>query len=53
MNPKTRKLYKFTIDDIENCKETLELLHGKKNTMREKRRELLDNAQISYTDIDN
>ena len=53
MNPKMRKLYRFTINDMDSCKEVLEMLHGKTDKMREKRRELLDNAQISYADIDN
>ena len=39
--------------DVDRCKEVLEMLHGKTDKMREKRRELLDNAQISYADIDN
>lgn len=53
MNPKVRKLYKFNMYDVEQCKDVLQMLHGKNDKMRAKRRELLDNAQISYADIDN
>jgi DNA gyrase/topoisomerase IV subunit B len=53
MNPKLRKLYRFTIDDMDKVKDTLQLLHGKSEKMREERRNLLDNAIISYAGIDN
>lgn len=53
VNPKFRKLYKITIEDIKEAKATFELLHGKSADLRERRRELLDSASISYADIDN
>lgn len=53
INPKLRKLYKITIEDIKEAKATFELLHGKSAELREKRRELLDSASLSYADIDN
>ena len=53
MNPKYRKLYCITIEDMNEALATFELLHGKSSELRERRRQLLDNAQISYMDIDN
>lgn len=53
VNPKFRKLYRITIEDINEAKKTFELLHGKSAELREKRRDLLDSASISYIDIDN
>lgn len=53
LNPKVRKLIRFSIDNIKETMQTFELLHGKNEKMREKRRELLEEANISYTDIDN
>ena len=53
VNPKFRKLYRITIEDIKEAKATFELLHGKSAELREKRRELLDSADINYEDIDN
>lgn len=52
-NPKFRKLYRITIEDMEYAKGVFELLHGKSAELRERRRDLLDNAEISYADIDN
>ena len=52
-NPKLRKLIKIELGDVEEAKRVFELLHGKSASMREERRRLLDNAQISYADIDN
>lgn len=53
LNPKMRKLVRFTLDDMEATLDTFELLHGKKASLRQKRRELLDNSEISYFDLDN
>ncbi len=53
VNPKFRKLYRITIEDIKKAKATFELLHGKSSELREKRREFLDSVKISYEDIDN
>jgi len=52
-NPKLRKLYRITIEDIKYAKDIFELLHGKSADLREQRRALLDSAEISYADIDN
>lgn len=52
-NPKFRKLYQITIKDIEQDKLVFELLHGKSADLREQRRALLDEADISLADIDN
>ena len=52
-NPKLRKLYRITIEDIKYAQDVFELLHGKSAELREQRRALLDNAEISYADIDN
>lgn len=53
MNPLTRKLLRLTMHDIETAKETMRLLHEDSNEMREARRELLRNANITLQDIDN
>ena len=53
LNPKVRKLIRFTVDDMDTVLETFHLLHAKNSDMRQKRRELLDNSQISYMDLDN
>ncbi len=52
-NPKMRKLIQVTMDDLEETLNVFELLHGKNESMREKRRKLLEEATISYADIDN
>lgn len=52
-NPVHRKLLRFNIKDAKKFSELLDLLHGKNANMREKRREMLENASISYADIDN
>lgn len=52
-NPKFRKLYRITINDAKEAAKTFQLLHGKSAELRERRRQLLDNADISYADIDN
>jgi len=53
LNPKLRRLVRFTIDDMERTKKTFELLHARNDQMRQERRDLLDNAKISYMDLDN
>lgn len=53
MNPKTRRLIRMTMDDIPAAMETLTLLHGDGDKLREARRELLRNADITLQDIDN
>lgn len=53
MNPKTRRLLRVTTDDIEEALKTVELLHGEGEALREARRQLLINADITLQDIDN
>lgn len=53
LNPKMRKLIRLTISNLVETMKTFDILHGKTESMREKRRELLENADISYSDIDN
>lgn len=53
MNPKTRKMVRITMDDAEEARKTIELLHGDSEAMREARRKLLYNANITLEDIDN
>jgi DNA gyrase subunit B len=53
LNPKVRKLVRFTIEDMKSTLETFELLHAKNDVMRQKRRDLLDNSTISLMDLDN
>ena len=53
LNPKVRKLIRFNIDDMDKTLEIFNLLHGKNADVRQKRRELLDNSEISYMDLDN
>lgn len=52
-NPKYRKLLQINIDDMKNASEVFELLHGKSPKLREARRALVDDAHLSYIDIDN
>ena len=53
MNPKTRKMVRITMDDVEKAKKTIELLHGDSEAMRDARRRLLHDADITLEDIDN
>ena len=53
MNPKTRKLIRITMKDVEDAMETLKILHGDSAEMREMRRKILDEADITLDDIDN
>jgi DNA gyrase/topoisomerase IV subunit B len=53
MNPKTRRLVRLTMDDVIKTTETFRLLHGDSNELREARRQLLANADITLQDIDN
>lgn len=53
MNPKTRRLVRITMDDVDEAMKTLELLHGGTEEMRKARRDLLTNADITLDDIDN
>jgi len=53
INPKVRKLIRFTARDAEQVTEMLQTFHGKKDKDREKRRSIIANTDISYADIDN
>lgn len=53
LNPKIRKLVRFNIDDMDKTLEIFGLLHAKNADARQKRRDLLDNSEISYMDLDN
>lgn len=53
LNPKMRKLIRFNIDDMNHTLEVFNLLHAKNADVRQARRELLDNSEISYMDLDN
>lgn len=53
MNPKTRRLIRLTMDDIPAAIEVMNLLHGDGEKLREARRDLLRNADITLQDIDN
>ncbi len=53
LNPKVRRLLRMNINDIEEAVKSFDLLHGKSAEMRVMRSELLSNAHISYSDIDN
>ena len=53
LNPKMRKLVRFTVDDMTKTLETFRLLHAKTPQARKERRDLLDNSPITYMDLDN
>lgn len=53
MNPKTRKLLRLTINDAKEVEEMFDTFHGKSDKMRERRRQILRDAEISYDDLDN
>lgn len=53
LNPKLRKLIRFTMDDVEDTMKMFSVMHGKKAEMRELRRQLLVDNPISYMDLDN
>ena len=53
LNPKIRRLIRFNIDDMNETLKLFELLHAKTKEVRQARRDLLDNSEISYMDLDN
>jgi len=53
VNPKTRKLIRLNIIDLENALSIFETLHGKSKELREQRRNILGNTNFNLTDIDN
>lgn len=53
LNPKVRKLIRFTVEDIEETLRVFDLLHAKSDKMRKERQELLKRSEISYLDLDN
>lgn len=52
MNPKTRRIYRVTVDDIERAREDMGVLVGKSRQEVLKRKELLLNFDFSAADID-
>lgn len=53
LNPKTRKLIRFTMNDVDEAKKVFDLLHAKTSAAREQRRILLKESSISYRELDN
>ena len=53
LNPKTRKLVRFTIDDMKKTLEVFHLLHAGNAEVRQLRRDILKECNISYMDLDN
>lgn len=53
LNPKVRKLIRFTMDDKDRVLSVFNLLHAKSTNARQQRRDLLENSTISYMDLDN
>lgn len=53
VNPKLRRLVRYTAKDAEKITEMFRLFHGKKKEDREARRTIVANSDISYADIDN
>lgn len=53
LNPKVRKLVRLTMEDREKVLETVNALHGAGPKNAERRRDLLERADISDDDIDN
>lgn len=53
LNPKIRKLIRINMSDIDENMETMKLLHAGTEEMREARRKMLDEADITMEDIDN
>lgn len=53
LNPKTRKLIRFNMDDVKKTMEVFDVLHGKSPKMREERRKLLKDHPVNLLDLDN
>lgn len=53
LNPKTRKLIRFTMVDAVKSLEVFNMLHAKTSDARQQRRDLLESTSISYMDLDN
>jgi hypothetical protein len=52
MNPKTRRIYRVTIDDIERTKERMSVLIGKDRDCAKQRKEMLLVFKFTVADID-
>lgn len=52
MNPKTRRIYRVTIDDIERTKERMAVLIGKDRDCVKQRKEMLLGFKFTAADID-
>ncbi len=53
MNPAMRKLYKITMDDVDEAMKTLTILHGSGQEASDARKKLIDNDSFTLEDIDN
>lgn len=53
LNPKVRKLIRFTIRDMKETLHMFEIFHGKSTEMREIRKQILKDSPISLMDLDN
>lgn len=53
LNPKVRRLIRFTVADMDQTMEIFKMLHAKTKDMQEARRQLIDNSEISYMELDN
>jgi len=53
LNPKLRRIIRLQINDMNQCIETMKILHDKSGDMSEIRREMLNSAEISMMDLDN
>lgn len=53
LNPKVRRLIRFNISDMKYTEDTFKLLHERSALMREARRQLLNESDVSIMDLDN
>lgn len=51
LNPKARKLYRFTMNDIKAAMATINILHGR--TSSDQRKNLINDSNFTLEDIDN
>lgn len=53
INPKLRRLIRFTVKDAQKVDEMMKMFHGKSENDRKLRRNIIATTDISYADIDN
>lgn len=53
MNPKTRKLLRLTVDNIDSVHETFDMFHSKTKKARQQKRDLIDRTVVRMRDLDN